>query len=131
MNAASNGNQTLSQRVQSLRLPDKASEPKAFPIVPWSLSFALGVLCIILAFVAFRPRSAESAAPAPSTTIGGSGDLSSATIPVVGAGGVALESKGYIIPVHQIQVSPLSAHWTSLLQSRNACRPIPRGLRSV
>jgi HlyD family secretion protein len=105
VSTATNGSQTLSQRVQSLRLPDKASAPKAFPILPWSISFALGILCVILAIAAFRPRSAESTAPAPSanTTVN-SGDF--AAMPTVAPGGIALESKGYIIPVHQIQVSP-------------------------
>jgi HlyD family secretion protein len=107
MNAANNGNQTLSQRVQSLRLPDKASTPKAFPIVPWSLCFALSVLCVLLAFAAFRPRALEAQTPAPNAppsdrAAGGS----TAPIPTVAPGGNALVSKGYIIPVHQIQVSP-------------------------
>jgi HlyD family secretion protein len=106
MNAASNGAQTLSQRVQSLRLPDKAIEPKAFPIVPWSLCFALGVLCVILGIAAFRPRSAESAAPAQTQTGDRTGDASFAPAPAVAPGGAGLVSKGYIIPVHQIQVSP-------------------------
>lgn len=45
-------------------------------------------------------KSASSAAPV-STSSG------SRTIPVASSGGVALEAKGYIIPAHQILVSPL------------------------
>ncbi len=108
MNAPANGNLTLSERVQSLRLPDKANEARPFPIVPWALSFVLGLLCIGLGFAAFRPRSAEDASAAANATDSSHRplDVASGSIPVIKPGGVVLESKGYIIPVHQIQVGP-------------------------
>lgn len=109
MNSANNGNTTLSnatltQRVQSLRLPDKASDPQPFPILPWATSFVLALVCVGLSVAAFRPRPAEQAAPASlnDTPI----TLAENAAPTVAPGGVMLESKGYIIPVHQIQVGP-------------------------
>jgi HlyD family secretion protein len=110
MDKPGNGSLSLSDRVRSLRLPDKANEPQPFPIVPWSLCFVLGLGCIGLAFAAFRPRvQAEAAVPQAASTSATSTEIAatkSAAAPVVGPGGVILESKGYIVPVHQIQVSP-------------------------
>jgi len=109
MNSSSNGNTTLSnatltQRVQSLRLPEKASDPRPFPILPWGTSFVLGLVCVGLSFAAFWPRPSEQAAPLSlnDTPI----NLVENAVPTVAPGGVMLESKGYIIPVHQIQVGP-------------------------
>lgn len=104
--AEPNGQKSLSERVQSLRLPEKAAEPKAFPIVPWTLCFGLGLLCLILSFVAFRPRAAAEAPGTLGTSPDGPVVLQTSSLPEVAPGGIALESKGYIIPVHQIQVSP-------------------------
>lgn len=105
-----NGNLTLSERVRSLRLPDKANDPRPFAIVPWSLCFVLALTSAGFGFLAFKPRSQTDPAPAAlasaSTSSGMVPPSASAAAPKVGPGGVVLESKGYIVPVHQIQVSP-------------------------
>lgn len=108
MNASKDDSATLTERVQSLRLPDKANDPQPFPIVPWALSFVLGLVCVGLGFAAFRQRPAVD--PAAATVSSPRSDspvnVATSSIPSVAPGGVALESKGYIIPVHQIQVGP-------------------------
>lgn len=109
MDKPGNGSLTLSERVRSLRLPDKANDPRPFPIVPWSLCFVLAIVCVGLGIAAFRPRPQGEVAPAPATTAATGGEAPAAhaaAAPKVGPGGVILESKGYIVPVHQIQVSP-------------------------
>lgn len=110
MNAPKTDAPTLTQRVQSLRLPDKAAEAKAFPIVPWAMAFFFALLSVGLGFAAMRPRAAEpilaestgSLSPKGSSPAG----VSTAPLATVAPGGVVLESKGYIVPVHQIQVGP-------------------------
>jgi multidrug resistance efflux pump len=91
---------TLADRVRSLRLPSQAAAaPARGNRLPW-------VLCVILLLtsVGFGVRA---------FTAGSSGRASDAANPtsatdanVAGSGDVVLESKGYIIPAHQIQVSP-------------------------
>lgn len=114
MNAPKQGSTTLSERVQSLRLPDKANDPRPFPIVPWAACFVLALTSIGLGIAAFGPRavpapqdesapivsSAQPSSPSTGTT------TSTSAPPKLAPGSVALESKGYIIPVHQIQVGP-------------------------
>ncbi len=95
---------SLSERVQSLRLPSQHPYKSS-----QGLLWFLGILCLLLALstgvlgyqVLNRPesepaRAGDSSADGYST--GSSGMASS--------GNVVVESKGYIIPVHQIQVSP-------------------------
>jgi HlyD family secretion protein len=106
-------NGSLSDRVRSLRLDDRAGKsPK--PKTPY---FARG-LCVILLLttVAFGyrtyrlapsggepgPRTSEVApatSSAPSSVPTSSGAVAS-------SGGLALQAKGYIIPAHKVQVSP-------------------------
>jgi multidrug resistance efflux pump len=97
---------TLSDRVRSLRLPDQpARQPTARAWLPWLLCLLLAGSTAVLAVMAFGSRSAvppagpgRTDAPIPAPA----GRAAVATAP----GQVVLESKGYIIPVHQIQVSP-------------------------
>ena len=114
----------LSEKVQSLRL-SQATPTRGFPWFPW-------VLCLLFAgstaALVVRPdllkalhsvssaeaESADSAATAseqvPANATTSSGETPSATQntgPTTAAtGSVVLEAKGYIIPAHQILVSP-------------------------
>src|SRR5690348_8103054 len=91
---------TLADRVRSLRLPSQAAvAPARTNWLPWVLVAVLLLTSLALGYAAFGPgragaaRAAETAAPNGPDAVAGSGD-------------VVLESKGYIIPAHQIQVSP-------------------------
>jgi multidrug resistance efflux pump len=91
---------TLTDRVRALRLGPQvsAARPRGNRL-PWILCVVLLLLSLAFGYRAFtagspgsKPDSA-AAGPTGSEAVADSGD-------------VVLESKGYIIPVHQIQVSP-------------------------
>ncbi len=97
----------LRQKVQSLRLPTHVhAGSSANSRLPWLLS---GILAVsTLAFGTLYLLEKQTAHPlqaAPAATTGAGAD--SASGPVADVGDAVLESKGYVIPVHQIQVSPL------------------------
>ena len=53
---------TLQERVQSLRLPDRAASVQPFPIVPWAGCFLFALLAGVLGYLAFSaPRAAVGA----------------------------------------------------------------------
>src|SRR4051812_19623976 len=90
--------QNLSERVRSLRLGESSSQSGGSRggFLPWALCIFLGIAAVafgVKAFVA-PPGSTEAPSPGTSTTVSG------------GSPDVVLESKGYVIPAHQIQVSP-------------------------
>src|SRR5262245_57052526 len=91
---------SLSDRVRSLRLPDRTSAPgRRTSWLPWLLCLLLGGSTVFFALRSpGEEKSADSssrpAIPAPQ-----------AAQPAEG-GDIALTAKGYVIPVHQIQVSP-------------------------
>ena len=74
--------------------------------VAWSLCLVLAVSTGILGYLAFRrtPPGTPTPAPIPAASPAGPADVSAtaATTP----GGIVLESKGYLIPAHRIQISP-------------------------
>jgi HlyD family secretion protein len=85
----------LAERVRSLKLSDTGSPGRARPSrLPWVLCFLLLVSTLTFAVLAFRK-------PVPKPT-----ELPPDPGKVAETGDVVLESKGYIIPAHQIQVSP-------------------------
>lgn len=93
---STNGPVTLRDRVQALRLPDQSATGLGGTWLPWTLCclFAFSTLVFALRANRAAPKTeVDKAAPAATDTIASSGD-------------VVLESKGYIIPAHQIQVSP-------------------------
>lgn len=121
---------TLADRVRSLRLP----ADRQYEATPWGRWVALAVIGLLAAGggAAFlllpeqnadptassqeaagstRPDSSEPDAAARATTARGVATQSAPGIatahgPIAEAGEVVLESKGYIIPAHQILVSP-------------------------
>jgi multidrug resistance efflux pump len=87
---------SLHDRVQRLRLPaGNSAGPRAFSWLPWGLCglFALSTLGL-----AMRPSASAVDDKKLATT--------ATADPIASSGEVVLESKGYIIPAHQIQVSP-------------------------
>jgi multidrug resistance efflux pump len=96
---------SLSDRVRSLRLPDQPRQAaRRGSWVPWTLSLVLAISTAVLAYLVVTNRSeppetkASDVAPAPLTA--GASNTAAAS------GDVVLESKGNIVPVHQITVSP-------------------------
>lgn len=89
----------LSDRVQSLRLPDRSSSPRGSRL-PWLVALLALATAGLFAYRAYRPPTAAGAASAAAAP------LPAVTQDVAGSDDVVLEAKGYIIPAHQIQVSP-------------------------
>jgi multidrug resistance efflux pump len=96
---------SLSERVQSLRLPaQNLGGSRRGARLPWVLCLILTATTLWLGYQALNrsdvssSRESEPAARDTRTT--------SSAADVASSGEVVLESKGYVIPVHQIQVSP-------------------------
>jgi multidrug resistance efflux pump len=108
---------SLRDRVESLRLPSEVDDPrranKRIAWLPWALCILLALGTLSLAVRVWSGRS--GAAPAPAETTAANSDQphaatpsqSSAPTPAIAPGALVLESKGYIIAAHQIQVSPI------------------------
>ena len=94
---------TFSERVRSLRLPDQPSGGTARVWPVWLLCFLLACSTAALAYVAFGRPAAEGAGGEASRSKNGGADGEGRA---VAEGEVVHESKGYVIPVHQIQISP-------------------------
>ena len=90
---------SLSERVRSLRLPERKSMPaQGTSWLPWVLCALLGAST---AFFALRSSAAEEKEKDTR-----SASTSPQAVQPAGQGDIVLTAKGYIIPVHQIQVSP-------------------------
>jgi len=117
-----NGSQSLTERVRGLRLPDKVDSPRAVQgqssWLPWTLCLMLAIASTSLAVQVYRKpaggrgasfggggpadNSAASNSTASTTTNPGASDT-----PALPPGALVTQAKGYIIPAHQIQVSPI------------------------
>lgn len=112
--AASRGRPNLSERVRSLRLANEASTERrgSGGFLPWALCVFLGLTSVVFGLKAARaPATTESDArdtvekkPAERTAAAPSAPTSPGSS--ASTGDVVLEAKGYVIPAHQIQVSP-------------------------
>lgn len=103
--APSRNGSNLSERVRSLRLSESTqSGGPGGSKLPWILCTLLLVVCAAFGYRAYRvtpvtdPNSAADDAHSSSTSPAGAKAASS--------GEVQLEAKGYVTPVHKIQVSP-------------------------
>lgn len=100
---------SLSDRVRSLRLPERTSVPVRSSVLPWALC---GVLALSSAYFGLKSREVgKLAAEIEQLKQLSPGDepksaASTSRLPA-GAGETVLESKGYIIPISMILVSPL------------------------
>jgi HlyD family secretion protein len=102
------GDERLSERVRSLRLPHRSAEtPGSSQRVAWALCAVLSVSTAVLGYLYFsRPASSTTEQQAAATKPVTSGSPAVAVADAAPSGGFALEAKGYIIPAHQILVSP-------------------------
>ena len=111
---STNGSATLRDRVRSLQLSERGAGGKsasfAAVALPWGLCLILAGVAAAFGYYAYAIAPTHAAANAatddPNQKAPKDGSSSAATTDVASSGAVALEAKGYIIPVHQIQVSP-------------------------
>ena len=111
--APPNGSATLRDRVRSLRLAERGGGGggASFParVLPWGLCLILAGVAAAFGYYAYAvaPNRAASAAQVDDQAKAAKDESpSAASAALASSGEVALEAKGYIIPVHQIQVSP-------------------------
>jgi multidrug resistance efflux pump len=94
---------SLSDRVRSLRLPDQALAARGRTSwLPWLVCLALAVATAALGYREWTRSAGEAEKQESTEDRTRTGGASAAAI----VGDVVLESKGYLVPVHQIQVSP-------------------------
>jgi HlyD family secretion protein len=98
----------LSQRVRSLRLPQEASGGRsAGHWIAWTLCLVFAASTAVLGYLRIVPQASPTPErPAADKTIALADPAVAATATAAPSGRIALESKGYIIPAHQILVSP-------------------------
>jgi HlyD family secretion protein len=108
----SNGDASLTDRVRSLRLAGRGSSGRSrSALIPWGLSAILLLVAVGLGYRTYRavPPGGEDPARAVNPATAGSassGSGTGSTSALASSGNVAHQAKGYIIPAHQIQVSP-------------------------
>lgn len=111
--AVDGGQPVLADRVRSLRLAKPAHAPRPVAWAPWLLVVILAASTAILSARLWSltstqapPAGANAVAAAPAAN--DSPSQSSAPIPAAPGkpGEVVLEAKGYVIPAHQILVTP-------------------------
>ena len=105
----------LTDRVRSLRLPDRNMQRRSSAALAWTFVLILTVVTSLLGYREFERANGSStrievpdgAQVEAATSDGAKADGSAlAPAPVADSGKIALESKGYLIPAHQILVSP-------------------------
>jgi HlyD family secretion protein len=99
-----NGPLSLRDRVKSLRLPDRPPPRRSLlTLVPW-------LLCLVFFGTTVVMAMRNSPSPSNETDEASKKDIQRSQAEIASAalaqGDVMLESKGYIVPVHQIQVGP-------------------------
>jgi multidrug efflux pump subunit AcrA (membrane-fusion protein) len=98
---------TLSDRVRSLRMPQVQQAPKSGGSwLPWVLCLCLAGAGAYLGFLYYDVQRELQSEKEAAETSKDAKKTAAAKQRELGPGEVVLENKGYIIPVHQIQVSP-------------------------
>jgi multidrug resistance efflux pump len=106
---AENGSVSLSDRVRSLRLGQPGARPgrSRGNVLPWAVCVILLGMTAAFGYRAYRVGPATPVAPADGGKSGQSGDAAGPSgYTMASAGEVQLQSKGYVVAVHPVQVSP-------------------------
>jgi len=104
---------SLGDRVRSLRLSGAAQGNRGrSSALPWMLCVVLVFTTALFGYRAYRMAPNEAAglstgeAESPKAGASSGGGSGTVTAAQAGSGAIALEQKGYVVPAHQIQVSP-------------------------
>jgi multidrug resistance efflux pump len=106
---ADNGASSLHDRVRSLRLTPQASARPRSSILPWALCVILLLTTSAFGYRAYRVGALVPDASSPSAskeTEATTETTAASSTRVASSGEVVLQAKGYVIPAHQVQVSP-------------------------
>lgn len=126
-------NAALSERVRALRLPNQVSQDRVRSTwLPWTLCLLLGVC--VAALLWHAPAVTPETQPATvragtNSTLAPTASEAPAPDAVAASGALALESKGYIMPAHKIQVSPKVAGMVVKFPVTRSGRSLEEGLR--
>lgn len=102
----------LGAKVRSLRLPSEPEATAGGSALPWVMCAVFACTSLVFGYMAFiaKPKTVVTppvaSTPTKSTTTASANSALPGTTQVVRDDALALESKGYIIPAHQILVSP-------------------------
>ena len=99
-----NGASALNDRVRSLRLTQQPGVRSRNAVLPWALCVILLMTTAAFGYRAYRVGALTPTTPASEDAAPAVAPASTAT--VASSGEVVLQSKGYVIPAHQVQVSP-------------------------
>lgn len=100
-----NGAASLQERVRSLRLPAAGDEgPRRGSLMPWALCFIFMFTTAAFGYRAYRIAPAGDAQSSESSSTPDTRPAAPASVAT--SGDVVLRAKGYVIPAHQVQVSP-------------------------
>jgi multidrug resistance efflux pump len=100
-----NGTTSLSDRVRSLRLAEGGGRTAApGRALPWVFCGVLLLTTVAFGYRAYR--LAPAPAPPSGETARPEATPGTAAAPVAATGDVVLQAKGYVIPAHQVQLSP-------------------------
>ena len=110
----------LSQRVRSLRLPSqKSAGGSRIGWIAWALCVLFAGSTAVLGYVVATREPAPAAQPGTSDPAENSSPAGGASLP---AGEIALHSRGYVIPSHQILISPQVSGRIAALKFREGDR---------
>jgi HlyD family secretion protein len=103
-----NGAASLNDRVRSLRLTQQPTAKARTSVLPWALCVILLLTASAFGYRAYRIGALAPAPEAPAVSDKGavSPPAPATTATASSAGEVVLQAKGYVIPAHQVQVSP-------------------------
>jgi multidrug resistance efflux pump len=98
---------TLSDRVRSLRMPQMQQTPRSGGSwLPWALCLGFAAAGGYVGYLYYDVQKERQQEKETAETAKEEKKASAAKQRELGPGEVVLENKGYVIPVHQIQVSP-------------------------
>jgi multidrug resistance efflux pump len=103
-----NSSASLNDRVRSLQLTGQPAAKPRTAVLPWALSVILLLTTAAFGYRAYRVGTLAPSTTAPATSDGNSAPDVSTTpaAPTASSGEVVLQAKGYVVPAHQVQVSP-------------------------
>lgn len=96
----------LDVRVRSLRLQEKATARPSTGILPWALCLILLLTTTAFGYRAYRIGALAPSPAADAPAAAATGATPTAAVPSAAPGEVVLQAKGYVVPAHQVQVSP-------------------------
>ncbi len=101
-----NGAAALNDRVLSLRLGRQPAATPRTAVLPWALCV---ILLLTTSAFGYRAYRVGALAPTPTTPTADTDTPAASPTPaasVASSGEVVLQAKGYVVPAHQVQVSP-------------------------